>query len=119
MDRQPDSPLRFRSMINPEVSDTVGHVDDQPLTADELAAIRERVDAATPGPWESFVEGRDHTSGADFIRTGGFRDDCPDIYVQHESRPAPPNDLDFIAHARQDIPRLLGEVERLRRELAE
>jgi hypothetical protein len=26
----------------------------------ELNAIRERCDAATPGPWESFVEGRDH-----------------------------------------------------------
>ena len=27
---------------------------------------------------------------------------------------APPADLDFIAHARQDIPRLIAEIERLR-----
>ena len=94
-------------------------MDEDSLSTDELREIRARVDAATPGPWESFVEGRDHTSGADFIRTGGLRDDCPDLYVQHESRPAPTHDLDFIAHARQDIPRLIAEVERLRSKLGE
>ena len=104
-------------MISPAVVDIVVAVDSQPLTAGELSEIRARLDAATPGPWESFIEGRDHTSGDDFIRTGGLRDDCPDIYVQHESRAAPAADLDFIAHARQDIPRLLAEVERLRRRL--
>ena len=36
------------------------------------------------------------------------------MYVTHEARPAPAQDLDFIAHARQDIPRLLNEIERLR-----
>ena len=54
-------------------------------------------------------------AGDDFIRVGGLRDDCPDMYVLHESQAAPTHDLDFVAHARQDIPRLLDEIERLRR----
>lgn len=40
------------------------------------------------------------------------------MYVLHDRRPAPKEDLDFIAHARQDIPRLLDELERLRRQTA-
>lgn len=92
-------------------------VTQQPMSDDELAAIRARCEAATPAPWESFVEGRDHLVGDDFIRTGDLRDDCPDMYVTHESRSAPARDLDFIAHARQDIPRLLDEVARLQREV--
>lgn len=41
--------------------------DNTPLTEEELAAIRARCAAATPGPWRSYVEGRDHTSGSSFI----------------------------------------------------
>lgn len=81
----------------------------------ELDVIEARCKAASPGPWKSFVEGRDHMSGDDFIRVGG---DEPDMYVsRHTSsglRPASAEDLDFIAAARQDIPRLLAEVKRLR-----
>ena len=92
---------------------------DDPLTDAELAAIRARVDAASPAPWESFIEGRDHLAGDDFIRIGGLDLAWHDMNVLHDTHPAPPHDLDFIAHARQDIPRLLAEVERLRRKLAE
>jgi hypothetical protein len=77
----------------------------------ELEAIRERCDAATAGPWESFVEGRDHLGGNDFIRTGGLDDQSPDIELLGASTA----DQDFIAHARQDIPRLLDEIERLKK----
>lgn len=77
----------------------------------ELEAIRQRCDATTAGPWESFVEGRDHLGGNDFIRTGGMDDKSPDI----ELLGASVADQDFIAHARQDIPRLLDEIERLRK----
>lgn len=86
----------------------------------ELAAIKARADAATIGPWQSFVEGRDHLSGDNFIRTGGLDDAAPDMYVTlyHgvDPRPASPEDLDFIAASRQDVPRLVGEIERLRRD---
>ncbi len=37
-----------------------------------------------------------------------------DMYLSRDTTPASSDDLDFVAHARQDIPRLLGEVRRLR-----
>jgi hypothetical protein len=75
------------------------------ITLDELEAMRARCAAATPGPWQSFVEGRDHASGSSFIRTAG-----EDI----ELSGATINDQEFIANARQDLPRLVEEVRRLR-----
>ncbi len=71
---------------------------------EELRGIKARLAAATPGPWTSHVEGRDHLAGSSFIRTDG--DDI-------ELHGATAADQDFIAHARQDIPRLIEEIERL------
>jgi hypothetical protein len=78
-------------------------------SADLRTEIERRCDQATPGPWKSYVEGRDHTSGDSFIKTGG-----PDIYLIGGSI----EDQDFIANARQDLPMLLREVKRLRSILA-
>jgi hypothetical protein len=85
------------------------------MTSEELEAIRARCDAATSGPWKSFVEGRDHTSGDSFIMTptGGTRGNGG-----IELLGATVADQDFIANARQDIPRLLDEIERLRKSAA-
>lgn len=83
--------------------------DDYELSDDTLDAIESRCNAATSGPWKSFLEGRDHQSGSNFIRTG-----AEDI----ELTGATPADQDFIACARQDVPRLLGEVRRLRKLLS-
>jgi len=77
----------------------------------ELQEIRERIESATGGPWVSYVEGRDHTSGSDFIMTGEGESRGEDI----ELTGATTADQDFIAHARQDVPRLINEVIRLRR----
>jgi hypothetical protein len=87
---------------------------DEPLTESELDAIEARVLAASNAPWQSFVEGSDHTSGDNFIRVGGLDHDEPDMYVSRDTGPASVADQDFIAHARQDMPRLLAEVRRLR-----
>lgn len=76
------------------------------ITNGELEIIKRRCDSSTAGPWTPYVEGRDHESGSDFIMTAG-----EDI----ELIGATTDDLDFIAHARQDIPRLLDEVNRLKR----
>jgi hypothetical protein len=88
------------------------------LSDDELADTERRVQAATAGPWQSFIAGRDHVAGDDFIRTGGMDDASPDMYVtlylDAKPTPAPATDLDFIAAARQDIPRLIAEIRRLR-----
>jgi hypothetical protein len=80
------------------------------ITEQELQAIQERCDRASTGPWRSLVEGRDHTSGSSFIMTGPPERRGDDI----ELSGATTDDQDFIAHARQDIPRLVSEVRRLR-----
>lgn len=72
----------------------------------EIKQIKDRCERATKGPWISFVEGRDHTSGSSFIRTA-----CDDIELTGASA----DDQDFIAHARQDIPALIEEICRLRK----
>jgi len=76
----------------------------------DIAEIKKRCERATPGPWKSYVEGRESMSGSSFIMTGG-----EDIYLTG----ATVADQDFIAHARQDIPSLIAEVERLRKLLAQ
>jgi len=81
-------------------------MNEDEISEGELEAIRQRLAAATPGPWESFVEDRDHECGSNFIRTGGKEG--------IEPIGATVADQDFIAHARQDIPGLLEEIERLK-----
>ena len=78
------------------------------MTEAELDRIEQLCNAATPGPWKSFIEGRDHESGSSFIRTMG-----PDIELSGASD----SDQDFIASARQDVIDLVAEVRRLRAEL--
>ena len=71
-----------------------------------LQVIEERCRKATAGPWKSFIEGRDFSSGSSFIQTGG-----EDI----ELTGATEADQDFIAACRQDIPLMLEEIRRLRK----
>jgi hypothetical protein len=89
-------------------------MDDEYVTDAELDAIEKRASAASKAPWRSFVEGRDHWSGDDFIRVGGDDDDEPDMYISRDTVPAGAADLDFVANARQDVPRLVAEIRRLR-----
>jgi len=84
----------------------------EPISDDDLRKIRDRCEAATPGPWWASLEGRDHTSGSDVIMTGKKG-------IGFEISDATAADHDFIARARQDVPRLLAEVSRLRRLLEE
>jgi hypothetical protein len=80
-----------------------------PLSKAYLEEVRQRCEAATPGPWVSYVEGRDHLGGDSVIVRGTDGTD-EGLYLTH----ATVADQDFIAHARQDIPTLLDEIERLR-----
>ncbi|MGD0961514.1 MAG: hypothetical protein ABSB19_17025 [Methylomonas sp.] len=82
---------------------------DDLLTDEEILAIKTRCEQATPQPWKAYIEARDNFSGSDFIQTGG-----EDIYLHPGASIA---DHEFIAHARQDIPKLIAEVERLRKML--
>jgi len=81
------------------MASTTSGPDSTFLSDAELEQIKKRCDETTP-------EAREEISGSDFIMTGG-----EDIYLTG----ATVADQDFIAHARQDIPRLLAEVERLRK----
>lgn len=74
------------------------------ISDDYIRQLKKRIQRATPGPWKSYIEGREEMSGADFIMTKGN-----DIYLEGATK----DDQDFIAHARQDIPILLSEIERL------
>jgi len=96
------------------------------LTEERLAAIAARADAATPGPWARTtmchcddpddcydhwdvsvpVAGYDPPSG----RVSRARSVAGNIHGHREA------DAIFIAHAREDIPALLAEIERLRAE---
>lgn len=75
------------------------------LTEQELRQILKRCQDATEGPWMSFVEGRDHVSGSNFIQTS--KDDI-------ELFGASVADQDFIASAKQDIPMLVYELAKLK-----
>ncbi|TPI13939.1 hypothetical protein FJW06_11530 [Mesorhizobium sp. B4-1-3] len=73
----------------------------------ELQEMEARAAAAQPGPWKSLVEGRDFLSGSNIILTGESGEDI-------ELSGATIADQDFIAAARQDVPRLIAEVRILR-----
>lgn len=73
----------------------------------DLEAIKARVDAANPGPWRvvrhepsltRMVVSDDHTLDIDF----GYVGNCTAKAAE------------FVAHAREDVPALVAEVERLR-----
>ena len=74
-----------------------------------LDEIKARANAATEGPWDYY---RAHYAS-------GYHT----IYQKHEmgdfdvATEASKSDAEFIAHAREDIPALVAEVERLRRKV--
>lgn len=101
------------------------------MTPADLNAIRERAEKATPGPWRACGEARngcvcglvwtvkldtvaahvetDADGGTGLIDCAGRWEGRKDV---------PPTDFRadaiFVAHAREDVPALLAEVERLR-----
>jgi len=89
---------------------------------DWLNEIEARANAATPGPWEANSE----TGGSDVgdytiygikeVAPADWASDSSSSFAYCEGMEKP--DAEFIAHARQDIPRLIDEVRRLTRLLA-
>ena len=86
------------------------------MTSNEIDELRQLCERASPAPWRAMIEGRDHTSGDNFIMIGAEGDRREDMYISRDSGPASPEDLDFIAAARNWLPRLLDELEKLRAE---
>jgi chromosome segregation ATPase len=85
------------------------------LTPERLAEIKARAEKATPGPWTATYEESDQwtsITGAGLF-DGGHWMVCPEVATTEGE---PGEDSDFIAHAREDVPDLMAEVERLQRE---
>jgi hypothetical protein len=81
---------------------------------EEIEKIRARCKAARSSPWVSIIEGRDQTSGSSFIMIGEGNNRGEDLYLTGDDQPVPIADYDFMANARQDIPFLLAEIDRLK-----
>jgi len=90
------------------------------MTEEELKEIEHRVNSGTKGPWIVMIEGITHSSGSDFIMTGVENSDDHsnaergnDLYVSDGRK----EDLIFMAHAKQDIPKLITEIRKLKNRL--
>lgn len=80
-----------------------------------LAEIKARADAATPGPWEWWTSNSwRRLSATDTRKDGDVL--CPVVnpYDKHPDLSVTEPDMEFIAHARGDVPDLLAEVDGLR-----
>lgn len=96
----------------------------EPMTPERRAEIRARARAATPGPWAYELTGdKDNTWNIGLVL--GEDDEQPlsgqieleqgDVIeaICEASLDGTPDDAAFIAHARTDVPDLLGEVDQL------
>ncbi|WP_449398699.1 hypothetical protein [Chryseobacterium wanjuense] len=80
------------------------------MTESELRNILDLCNKATKAPWKSYVEGRDFSSGSSFIMTGEEQDRDYDLeFVKIKAE-----DQDFIAMARNVLPKLIDEIFKLR-----
>jgi hypothetical protein len=88
---------KFQFVWPYEVRNVERTPDFEPLTNEYLSQVQLRHKSASGGVWEA--ELGEVTNGHPTWRIGDF--------IQFE-------DAEFVAHAHQDIPRLLTEIERLR-----
>jgi hypothetical protein len=85
------------------------------LSDEELERIERRSEAATDGPWLSYLAGRDDDAPVNYIELGECNElgCCKTIELSGATQA----DQDFIAHAREDLPRLVQELRLLRAQL--
>jgi len=86
----------------------------------DLDAIRARAEAATEGPW-GVIDWDSPDEGVNFIHVLQEQDGLETVCAlpnpaEYTNRSCLRADAEFIAHAREDVPALLAEVERLRRD---
>lgn len=79
------------------------------MTDKELAEIRARCEAAQSGPWSvPAEESTDYYCGGWEVEHERSKETFSNVAQMIDSKA----DADFIAHAREDMPKLLAEVER-------
>lgn len=81
------------------------------LAPDELAFLDDVIARASPGPWTPFIEEEQPIGGTSVVWVGSDEYSA-DMYIWLGKEIAPALDIKFIAHAREDLPFLLGEVRR-------
>jgi hypothetical protein len=79
------------------------------ISHQELMEIEQRCSLAQSMPWKAYIEGRDHQSGSNIIKTGESDQRGEDMEILGATNA----DLDFIAHSRQDIPKLVEGIRKL------
>lgn len=79
------------------------------ITNVELTQMKERAEKATAGPWENFGDSRVYTIDEELTADFDYATICHGFKEE--------SDAAFIAHAREDVPRLVAEVERLQNAL--
>lgn len=77
------------------------------MTPEEIAEIKARAEAATPGAWSILIH---EPSLSRMVVSNDRTLDIDFGYVGNRTEA----DAEFVAHARTDVPTLLAEVERLR-----
>jgi len=88
--------------------------DSNPLDLDNLRAYAraalERAEKASPGPWRH-VRQRKGGFGCEHVVSNdkSFETGCMNFWPTDDSRPFP-NDPEFIAHSRLDVPNLAASV---------
>ena len=86
-----------------------------PLTDEQHTAIRYRYDAVPDGDWHTEPCINPHTNECPCIIARTRPDGSTEYIADAET----PELAHWIAHAREDVPALLAEVDRLRAELAD
>ena len=80
------------------------------MNVERLTEIRQRTEAATPGPWNLITMGRDGDGDDEW---GWIMGANKNWRWDDGDGPQSRANADFIAHSRDDIPYLLSEVDRL------
>lgn len=84
------------------------------LSEERLAEIRQREQQTTPGPWRCvgtsiITDAPMYYGGVAHVDTVNNRE----YYSRTDDKAYPTRNGEFLAHARQDIPDLLNEIDRL------
>lgn len=82
------------------------------MPAERIREMRERCDKATPGPWAVRDEGREGIG----IDQAGINNIGSDRFILNEGANGTRADLDFAAHAREDLPAAIAWGERMQAE---